>query len=161
MQPQVAVPKNFQRPKNIHSYAQYLKYAGQATGILPIQPEADSPTSAPGPSAGTPQTPQQPFLAYMLSLMHCCAFCAPLPATPEAPRKKHISHGGHMHECLRPANCITMFNANLLLHVSICIYMGFWRYLHFFMGPCHPPVCLPHPAGCGTPIMASSEVRVG
>ena len=138
MQPQVAVPKNFQRPKNIHSYAQYLKYAGQATGILPIQPEADSPTSAPGPSAGTPQTPQQPFLAYMLSLMHCCAFCAPLPATPEAPRKKHISHGGHMHECLRPANCITMFNANLLLHVSICILHGVLALLTFFHGTLPP-----------------------
>lgn len=58
MQPQVQVPKNYQAPKNIRSYAQYLKAAGQATGILPIQPEADSPSVAPGPSSGTAQTPE-------------------------------------------------------------------------------------------------------
>ncbi len=56
MSGQSQVPKNFQRPKGIHSYAQYLKYAGQASGILPVQPEADSPSSAPGPSAGMFQT---------------------------------------------------------------------------------------------------------
>ena len=50
------VPKNFVKPKQITSYGQYLKYAGQAAGILPIQPEADSPSAAPGPSAGTVTT---------------------------------------------------------------------------------------------------------
>ena len=78
MQPQVAVPKNFQKPKNIQSYAQYLKYAGQATGILPIQPEADSPSAAPGPSAGAPQTPAFTLLAHVLGLKRRRAFIAPL-----------------------------------------------------------------------------------
>lgn len=50
------VPKNFVKPKQITSYGQYLKYAGQAAGILPIQPEADSPSGAPGPAAGTATT---------------------------------------------------------------------------------------------------------
>ena len=66
---QTHVPKNFQRPKNIRSYAQYLKYAGQASGILPVEPEADSPSVAPGPSAGTAQTPETPT-----SVLTCCTF---------------------------------------------------------------------------------------
>ena len=48
------VPKNFKMPKQINSYADYLKYAGQANGIIPVTPEAESdaamsPNAAPGP----------------------------------------------------------------------------------------------------------------
>ncbi len=60
MSTQSQVPKNFQRPKQIRSYGQYLKAAGEASGILPIQPEADSPSAAPGPSAGAVQTHGKP-----------------------------------------------------------------------------------------------------
>ena len=50
------VPKNFKMPKQINSYADYLKYAGQANGIIPVTPEAEaeamSPDAAPGPMSG-------------------------------------------------------------------------------------------------------------
>ena len=51
---QPRVPKDFKMPKQINSYADYLKYAGQANGIIPVTPEADSdaamsPDAAPGP----------------------------------------------------------------------------------------------------------------
>jgi hypothetical protein len=50
------VPKDFKRPKTITSYSQYLKYAGQASGILPITPEAEAPMAAEMPLAAGPSS---------------------------------------------------------------------------------------------------------
>lgn len=50
---QLTVNKNFKMPKNIKSYSEYLKYAGMATGALPIEPFAEEVFApAQGPSSG-------------------------------------------------------------------------------------------------------------
>lgn len=55
---QSTVNKNFKMPKNIKSYSEYLKYAGMATGALPIEPLAEE-VSAEGPSAGAQKTTEK------------------------------------------------------------------------------------------------------
>jgi hypothetical protein len=50
------VPKNFKMPKTINSYGEYLKYAGEASGVLPITPEAEAPTAAEGSLAAGPSS---------------------------------------------------------------------------------------------------------
>ena len=42
------LPKGFKNPNSINNYGEYLKYAGQALGYLPIEPEADAPAPGPG-----------------------------------------------------------------------------------------------------------------
>ena len=49
---QTLVNKNFKMPKNIKSYSEYLKYAGMATGALPVEPFAEEAFAAEGPSSG-------------------------------------------------------------------------------------------------------------
>lgn len=83
------VPANFKKPSKINSYSDYLKYAGQAAGILPVMPEADSPAMAPGPgpagaSCINPTQPlalQGPACALIGSLMRQDA---ELSACPES-----------------------------------------------------------------------------
>ncbi|BDA42886.1 hypothetical protein COCOBI_03-7790 [Coccomyxa sp. Obi] len=51
---QPTLNKNFKMPKNIKSYAEYLKYAGMATGVIPVEPFAEEAFApAEGPSSGT------------------------------------------------------------------------------------------------------------
>ena len=50
------MPKNFKMPKTINSYGEYLKYAGEASGVLPITPEAEAPTAAEGSLAAGPSS---------------------------------------------------------------------------------------------------------
>lgn len=57
------VPKNFKMPKTITSYSQYLRYAGMASGILPVTPEADAPTAAEVPLAAGPSSAVESALA--------------------------------------------------------------------------------------------------
>ncbi|CAL8467474.1 g7012 [Coccomyxa elongata] len=52
---QSIVNENFKMPKNIKSYSEYLKYAGMATGALPIEPLAEEAFApAEGPSSAAP-----------------------------------------------------------------------------------------------------------
>jgi hypothetical protein len=47
----MTINKDLKVPKKFKSYAEYLKYMGMATGVLPVEPEADA-LAAQGPSAG-------------------------------------------------------------------------------------------------------------
>lgn len=74
---------NFKKPTHINNYAEYIRYAGQALGYLPVEPEADAPAPGPGAAMAPNSAPAGPlcidaalcWLSVMSPVACACACC--------------------------------------------------------------------------------------
>ena len=60
---QAPIPRLSRPSAPITNYRQYLQYAGQAMGYLPVQPEADTPLSVQAPAEGPSGSSMAPMTA--------------------------------------------------------------------------------------------------